>query len=101
MVYCMYTPPEKRIPSSGMLTSRVTVALATVPTFISDVPVGDVVRKFKVPAVAELTINAPFKRLLPAKITSAASAAIPIDTFAAGWAEAAAAVIVLKNLVPA
>ena len=44
------------MPSSGIVTSRVTVALATVPTSIKVVPETEVVLNFIVPAVAELTM---------------------------------------------
>ena len=80
--------------------SLVTVALATLPSLKRLVPVGEVFKKFKVPAVPEQTILMPCNRDLPSKIEAAAELFIPADTFPAGSPTAAIAVTVKKYLDP-
>ena len=76
--------------------SLVTVALATLPSLKRLVPVGEVFKKFKVPAVPAQTILMPCNRDLPSKIEAAAELFIPADTFPAGSPTAAIAVTVKK-----
>ena len=91
-VYETNIPDSKRTPSSGIVISLVAVALATVPSLNVLEPSGDVVTKSSMPAVPLQTTLIPLNLDLPANITSAQLAACPIETFAAGCAEAAAAV---------
>ena len=78
------------------MISLVTVAEATVPTFIKLVPVGDPSLNSTVPAAASFTMYAPFNLIRPAKITSAALLFIPAETFPAAAPLAAICVTVLK-----
>ena len=64
------------------------------------VPIGEVVKKSKVPPVAEHTILIPCNLLLPAKTTSAAELLIPAETLPAGLPTADIPVTVLKYLLP-
>ena len=83
-----------------MVMSLVTVAPATLPSLNKFVPVGEVFKKFKVPAVAEQTIFIPCNLALPAKITSAAELLIPAETLPAGLPTAEIPDSVLKYLDP-
>ena len=76
------------------------MALATVESCRVVVPVGDVVGKTKVPAVAEFITRRPFNRDLPANTTSAAELLIPAETLPALAASIAIWVTVLKYLLP-